>query len=266
MGRYNGSTAERGYGGKHPTIRKQRLAVYRPGHDQCAMGGEVLWQPPELLDVPHDHVNGGYLPGLACREHNRAEGASRGNRQRGFLPVSAGSNVVCVDCGKPYHYAAKACEMCSGHYHPTYSGQRTCGRACGIALRRAAGNLGAAGRARRQPRPICKTCGKPCLSLGSMYCSAACAGEASRNLNQTWPSSRLQHYTCRYCGKPGVTKATTQPREVCPARECQLARRAANNLRTRQGMTKDEADAHVRRVLRLAMQSHGPVGDGRWGW
>jgi hypothetical protein len=35
----------------------------------------------EFLDLAHDNVNGGYL-GLACRAHNRSEGASRGNRQR----------------------------------------------------------------------------------------------------------------------------------------------------------------------------------------
>ena len=38
-----------------------------------------------LLDLAHDHVNGGYL-GLACRQHNRGEGATRGNRMRGPLP------------------------------------------------------------------------------------------------------------------------------------------------------------------------------------
>jgi hypothetical protein len=71
------------YGWDHRTIRRQRAAVYRPG-DICAIGGEPLWQPPALLDLAHDHVNGGYLPGLACRFHNRREGAIRGNLIRGM--------------------------------------------------------------------------------------------------------------------------------------------------------------------------------------
>lgn len=253
MGRYNGSTAERGYGGKHPTIRKQRLAVYRPGQDQCAMGGEILWQPPELLDVPHDHVNGGYLPGLACREHNRAEGATRGNQARGFVPAAGGSNVVCRACGKPYHYAARNCEMCGSHYHPTYGKQRTCSRACGTELRRRAGNL-TGNPGPRVPRPACKACGEPCRNLRDVYCSPEC-----KPGRQNWPSSKIHHYTCRYCGKPGVTKATKSRREVCPARECQLARLAANNLRARSYLTKEEADEQVRALLGTGP----PAGPGR---
>jgi hypothetical protein len=42
-----------------------------------------------MLDLAHDHVNGGYLPGLACRYHNRAEGAIRGNRMRGASMIAA---------------------------------------------------------------------------------------------------------------------------------------------------------------------------------
>ena len=82
-----GSTGQRGYGQSHRAERERRLLLYRPG-DPCAIGGEPLtWWPLQLarrfIDLPHDHVNGGYLPGLACRRHNRAEGAIRGNRMRG---------------------------------------------------------------------------------------------------------------------------------------------------------------------------------------
>jgi hypothetical protein len=71
------------YGWDHRETRRQRVAQHRPG-DQCAVGGEPLWQPPELLDLAHDHVNGGFLPGLACRFHNRREGAIRGNLMRAW--------------------------------------------------------------------------------------------------------------------------------------------------------------------------------------
>jgi hypothetical protein len=75
------------YAGEHQALRKRRVAVYRIG-DPCAIGGEPLVVAAVWLDLAHDHVNGGYLPGLACRYHNRSEGAIRGNRQRGPLPRS----------------------------------------------------------------------------------------------------------------------------------------------------------------------------------
>ena len=70
--------AQRGYDHKHRAERERRLRLYRPG-DPCAIGGEPLpWWPLRVarryIDLPHDHVNGGYLPGLACRRHNRQEG------------------------------------------------------------------------------------------------------------------------------------------------------------------------------------------------
>jgi len=84
--RWRGTTTQRGYGSSHQRIRAQRVRIYRPG-DICAIGGERLYQPPHMLDLAHDHTHGGYLPGLACRRHNRAEGAMRGNRMR--APVIA---------------------------------------------------------------------------------------------------------------------------------------------------------------------------------
>jgi hypothetical protein len=85
--RWRGKTSERGYGWPHVKVREQRLAVYRPG-DICAHGGEALAYWPLsvarlYLDLPHTTDRTGYLPGLSCRRHNRGEGATRGNRQRG---------------------------------------------------------------------------------------------------------------------------------------------------------------------------------------
>jgi hypothetical protein len=74
------------YAGEHVRLRKLAVAAYRIG-DPCVIGGEPLSVAADQLDLAHDHVNGGYL-GLACRFHNRSEGASRGNRQRGPLPRS----------------------------------------------------------------------------------------------------------------------------------------------------------------------------------
>lgn len=79
--RRSGATS---YAAEHSRTRKLAVAAYRVG-DPCAIGGEPLMVAAEWLDLAHDHVNGGYL-GLACRFHNRSEGASRGNRLRGPLP------------------------------------------------------------------------------------------------------------------------------------------------------------------------------------
>ena len=73
------------YDGEHQAVRKRRVAAYRPG-DPCAIGGEPLSGPVEYLDLAHDDLRGGYLPGLSCRYHNRSTGAAKGNRQRGPLP------------------------------------------------------------------------------------------------------------------------------------------------------------------------------------
>lgn len=85
--RWQGTTAARGYGHAHQAERERRLAMYRPG-DTCAHGGEPLpYWPLEVarryLDLPHTADRAGYLPGLACRRHNRADGARRGNAKRG---------------------------------------------------------------------------------------------------------------------------------------------------------------------------------------
>ena len=83
-----GTTTQRGYGSPHARERERRLAAYRPG-DICAHGGEPLqWWPlayaRRFLDLPHNADRTGYLPGLSCRRHNRAEGATRGNLMRGM--------------------------------------------------------------------------------------------------------------------------------------------------------------------------------------
>lgn len=83
MARWRGTTTQRGYGYPHKQERERRLARYRPG-DICAHGGEPMpYWPLEIarmyLDLPHTADRSAYLPGLACRRHNRADGARRKN-------------------------------------------------------------------------------------------------------------------------------------------------------------------------------------------
>jgi len=82
--RHRGTTTQRGYGRSHQAERKRRLQAYSPG-DICAHGGEPLMFHPSIaaryLDLPHTTDRTGYLPGLSCRRHNRADGAIRRNRR-----------------------------------------------------------------------------------------------------------------------------------------------------------------------------------------
>lgn len=119
---------------------------------------------------------------------------------------------------------------------------------------------GATVRPAKPPR-LCDVCGEAPLE-GSKFCQECrdkrkAEAEERRVLRMTSP---IHYYTCRYCGKLGVTKARGQVREVCPARTCQLARLAANNLRVRQGKTAEEANALV---IEQVAADRGP-GYGRW--
>jgi len=227
MARYRGTTKERGLGAEHVADKNRLLALHRDG-DPCWRCGQPMYKT-QALDRDHviDRALGG-TAGPAVLAHascNRAAGAAAANQRRSFTlaaTTTAGANVTCRVCGQHYTRAARSCEMCGAHYHPTYGEQRTCGRVCGRELQQR--NKRAAGWVPKAERP------KP---------------PRKERDRKTWPSSKIQHYTCRYCGKPGVVRATRQRREVCPARECQLARLAANNLITRKGMTREQADAAV---------------------
>lgn len=100
----------------------------------------------------------------------------------------------------------------------------------------------------RKPR-ACPCGGKPvryrkfCQPCGEQYWAEV---EARRR-----SSTPVYYYTCRYCGELGVGNANRRVhREVCPDRPCQLARRQANNLRLRNGWTREEADAFMAELVR----------------
>jgi hypothetical protein len=266
MPRWQGSAAERGYGPAHQRERARRLALYRPG-DLCAMGGEPLPYPKavarEWLDLPHDHASGGYLPGLSCRAHNRAEGAARGNKTQPRQIAARGSDVRCKTCGQPYHYAARQCPICGVHYHPTRKIQYTCSRAHGIEYRRRLYG----GRMTSKPPRLCG-CGME-AQPGWARCAECLkrmrAEAADQALERAWerryPSVPLAYYHCRYCGRLGITQANRPPlREVCLSKVCQLARNRATKLRLRYGYTAADADAAVTREVKDALASGVDLG------
>lgn len=226
MARYRGTTAQRGLGSPHQADKKRLLAMHRDG-DPCWRCGQPMYKS-QALDRDHvvDRVLGGAEgPAvLAHRSCNRSAGARLGNQLRPHtVKAAAGRDTMCAVCGKPYSRAPRRCEICSAHYHPNHGEQRTCSRTCGVALRRRKYGDRLSSKPPklkppRLPRPV---------------------------LEPYAPRSAVAYYTCRYCGTVGMTKAAGQRREVCPARACQLARLTANNLRTRKGLTREEANAAV---------------------
>jgi hypothetical protein len=86
------------YGSEHARVRSLAVARYRVG-DPCAIGGEPLVVAARWLDLAHDHVNGGYL-GLACRFHNRSEGAARGNANRGSYRPRVQRRAIAFKVGR----------------------------------------------------------------------------------------------------------------------------------------------------------------------
>ncbi len=240
MARYRGTTAQRGLGGDHQADKKRLKALHRDG-DPCWRCGQPMykWQ-----DLDRDHIVDRALGGangpavLAHASCNRSAGARLSNQirpQGTAAGTTAGRDTICRTCGKRYWYSARPCEICGAHYHPHYSEQRSCSRACGVVIARR--NKMAKGWVPKAQRP------KPPRRLGPVA-----SGE--REPKNGWPVTVITYYTCRYCGELGAANASRrQQREVCPARECQLARIAANNLRLRNGLSKEDADAQMAAVV-----------------
>lgn len=228
MARWTGTTTERGYNGSHRALRKRLIAQWRPG-DPCARCGLPMYGPAAMIDLGHTEDRTGYV-GLEHRACNRRDGASRALRAPRAI-AAAGSDVRCKTCGQPYHYPGRTCGICGCHYHPSRNVQATCGMRCSLEYRRRKyGGSTTSRKAKPKPPPKPRRAGP------------VASGE--REPKNGWPVLAVAYYTCRYCGTVGVTKANArQQREVCPARSCQLARLASNNLRTRKGLTRQEADA-----------------------
>ena len=236
MARWTGTTAQRGLGSGHVADKKRLMAFHRDG-DLCWRCGQPMYKWQEL---DRDHVVDRALGGtqgpavLAHASCNRSAGARLGNKLQPRPRFTTGRDTICSACGRPYSRAPRQCEICGQHYHPNHDRQRSCGRACGLEVKRR--NQRARGWVPPAQRP--KPAPKP-RRLGPVA-----SGE--REPANGWPATTIAYYTCRYCGQPGITMASArQRREVCPARQCQLARLAANNLVARKGMTREQADAAV---------------------
>lgn len=94
-------------------------------------------------------------------------------------------------------------------------------------------------------RRLC-ACGTVPLK-GSKFCQTCFDRRAAEiESRRAYPASPVCYYACRYCGELKVAHGQGRSRrEVCPARPCQLARLMANNLRVRNGLSAEEADAQM---------------------
>lgn len=92
--RYNGTTAQRGYGAGHQALRKRLLAAWTPGQP-CARCGQPIWhlyaispstgRRVSVVDLGHRDGKNGYH-GLEHRTCNRRDGQAKTtaiNRARG---------------------------------------------------------------------------------------------------------------------------------------------------------------------------------------
>ena len=253
MARYRGTTEQRGVGHAHRADKKRLKALLRDG-EPCWRCGQPMYKWQEL---DRDHIVDRALGGaqgpavLAHASCNRSAGAKLGNQLRPYLTkAAAGRDTICRACGKPYSRAPRTCEICGAHYHPNHGEQRTCGRSCGVELKRrkkmANGWI--------PPVPAICACGRR-MTKGSQRCRD-CLTAMQREIARSRPApepyaprSMVAYYTCRYCGKLGVTTARGQTREVCTSRACQLARLQANNLIARNGVAREDADAFMARIV-----------------
>jgi hypothetical protein len=139
MARRYATTKQRGLGWEHVKDKERLLALHRDG-EPCWRCGQPMFKSQGLeRDHVIDRVLGG-IDGPAVLAHascNRSAGARLGNQRRPRPIVTAHAPpATCKTCRQTYHYAARACGVCGMHYHPSYGEQRTCSRACGVALRR----------------------------------------------------------------------------------------------------------------------------------
>jgi hypothetical protein len=131
---HDGAVTTDGLGAGHAADKRRLLAAFRDG-DPCWRCGRPmhLWQGLDRGHIVSRALGG--TDGPAALEHatcNRSAGAALGNRLRD----APGRPVPRATRPGRQRYPARWCEICGARYQPGRADQRTCGRACGWALRR----------------------------------------------------------------------------------------------------------------------------------
>lgn len=240
MARYAGTTAQRGLGGYHQADKKRLLALHRDG-DLCWRCGQPMykWQKLDRDHVIDRSLGGASGPAvLAHASCNRRAGARLGNRLQSRTAASAGSNVICRTCGRPYHYSARVCEICGAHYHPSRRDQRSCGRTCGVELQRR-NKLARFLALQPISAPTLCACG------GIMHRLARCCDNCmAAEMQQAKAARPVQTSACSECGTSCVNKTCGPACAAARKRRMDRERRAVEPRRPQDKVPVRPRKAH----------------------
>ena len=215
--------AKRQYSHAHQTMRRDLDPLVQTGEVDCWRCGEAI-EPGTPWDLGHDDLDPEQYRGP---EHQRCNRATKGRAPNQPASIPFAPSGRC---------APRDCEVCASEYRPTYSAQRTCGRACGIELKRR--NRPPVERKPSQPKAKtacavhfieCEWCSHLFTSARARrYCTKLCGDRACR------VSIPTPHGASRQC--EDCTAMVVAPRVKCD--DCKrVTRRAAKRryLKTESG-------------------------------
>ena len=114
----------RGYGRAHQRMRRDWAPLVEAGQVDCWRCGERI-PSGDPWDLGHDDIDRAKYRGPEHQRCNRATRKREPNAPAAVPYLPPGGRM------RP-----RECAVCATAYVPSYSGQRTCGRACGAELQR----------------------------------------------------------------------------------------------------------------------------------
>jgi hypothetical protein len=158
-------------------------------------------------------------------------------------------SLACTGKYKPYR--RHLCEVCTAQYRPTFSGQRTCGRACGVELQRL-------NRPERVQPPPCSTVRYAhCRRCDDLFVARSKTSLHCRTCKATSACGPLKPavtHTCAWCGDAFTSgwsrgKPKGRRRTYCGDR---CARKAAHAARAASRPGQFKVSPRVRRQVHQA--------------
>ena len=210
----------RRYRERHPPTveQKQKQAARKRQCRQAGPSSGAARTAPcagcgRLLDGGRGSLPAGQRMCRTCRHANFKPPTRRcGWCAVQFHPRGAGRRFCSLLCNGQYQgdrtsaghaRVGRTCEICGITYRGTYSGQRTCGRACGIALRQQEGSFHSEGG----QGPTCPVVYGECSICGAVFikrytrktCSATCAEMQHREYEREYNATQRSRSTERFC-------------------------------------------------------------------
>ena len=206
----------------------------KPQHGVCSRCGKVVRIGAASLSLPVCH---------ACRRETVVQSPSQvcewcgkqfvPGRRASYRPPARFCSRSCAKRKLPGAKSGlRSCEICGQPYVATYVAQRTCGRMCGVELRRREGTF-------RQPRvaPSCRIWVRDCAWCGRCYVarrerSRVCGRDCGRKLS--WSESnaaQAQDRGDRRCAGCGVV--VEPKRNRCDACKAETRRNRKRRERAR---------------------------------